>query len=773
MRGTRWLLLVAIAAILGGIGFKYQSQKKIVQQEAPPVPQPLPPGLNTASDKYEWKSKNNDRGCETTHVIADGFKQVSDNSRVDLTKVVLQIYNKECTAYNLIKSDSAAFYPNEHRLYSDGAVQITLNIPAHAQPKHELVTIESSGVNCNTDTGRAETDRPTTFTFQNGEGKATGAFYDPTTHELQLKSGVEIDWKPVGPNAKPMKIEGASLVYHEEGAEVQLQPWGRLTRDNTQVEGENVLIHLQESGAGDQVHRVIKDLHAVNAHGTDSYPNRSLQYSANDLQVNFDGTGEIQQIVANTNAHLVSTAAASATTVDANFVKMDFTVENKQSLLSHVDATGNAMLSSEPLPVAGHDPGESHVLRSDAIEMKMRPGGRDLDSVQTHAPGTLEFLPNLPIQRHRTVTAAEMQIAYGQANRIQSFHAQDVKTATDPNAEEHKKNRPSSATSSKDLVARFDPKTSKLVSLEQSGDFTYVEGDRHARAAKATLDSDQNIIVLDSSARMWDATGATSADHIRMDQRTGDFTAHGRVESSRMPDQSSGKKSQMLSGDEPLQAQAQHMVSTNRNRTIHYQGNVVMWQGANRVSAETIDVDRVKKTLVADGDVVSNLWEEPKAKPSDGKTPAAAAKPAVLTVVKAPHLVYNDETRLAVYSGGVTLERPEMHEKSRELRAYLADSSADSRLEKAFADGSVEIVQTTATHHTYTGTADHSEYYCEDNKVILKGDQPRVARLVDTVNGHDNSTQAPELTYLADDGRLLGNGDFNRPVQNRIHRGRK
>lgn len=772
MRGTRWLLLVALAAIVCGIGFKYQAQKKIVQREAAPIPQPLPPGLNTASDLYEYTSKKNDRGCPTTHITAHELTQISDNSRADLTQVVLQIYAKDCDSYNLIKSAAASFYPNDHRLYSEGAVEITLDVPAHGQPTHQLVTIHSSGVNCDTDTGRAETDRATDFQFENGEGKSTGAFYDPVAHELQLKSGVEIDYRPVGPNAKPMKIEGASLIYREANAEVQLQPWGKLTRDKTVVEGENVILHLAEAGDGAQKHKVISDLHTVNAHGTDVYPNKNLQYSAGDLQVNFDNAGEIQQMVAKTNAHLVSTSEASATTVDANFVKMDFTVQNKESLLNHVDATGHAVVSSKPLPVKGHDPGESHVLSSEAIEMKMRPGGRELEDVQTHAPGTLEFLPNVPAQHHRMVNASGMDIAYAPGNHIQSFHATDVKTVTDPNADEKKRNRAGSTTVSKDMVAHFDPKTDKMTTIEQTGDFTYAEGDRHAKARKATLDSAQNVILLDTGARLWDPTGATSADRIRMNQTSGDFTADGNVQSSRLPDQKSEQKSQMLSGDEPLQAQAQHMVSTNRNHTIHYSGKVVMWQGANRISAETIDVDRTKKTLVADGSVVSNLWEEPKTKP-EAKPGSITTKAPILTVVKAPHLTYTDENRLALYTGGVDLSRPGMQEKSRELRAYLSDSGSDSRLDKAFADGEVQIVQTTATHHTYTGTADHTEYYCGDEKVILKSEKPREARLVDRVNGNDNMTQAPELTYLAKDGRLLGNGGSDQPVQSRIKRGRK
>ncbi len=48
----------------------------------------------------------------------------------------------------------------------------------------------------------------------------------------------------------------------------------------------------------------------------------------------------------------------------------------------------------------------------------------------------------------------------------------------------------------------------------------------------------------------------------------------------------------MLSGDEPLQATARKMDSRNRNRLIHYEGGVQMWQGANRIQADVVDVDR-------------------------------------------------------------------------------------------------------------------------------------------------------------------------------------
>src|SRR5438093_10179171 len=101
------------------------------------------------------------------------------------------------------------------------------------------------------------------------------------------------------------------------------------------------------------------------------------------------------------------------------------------------------------------------------------------------------------------------------------------------------------------------------------------------------------------------------------------------------------------------------MDSASRNRKLHYEGNAQMWQGANRIQADAIDLDREKRTLLAVGNVVTQLWEQPKEVAASAlapKKPEKAAAP-VLTVVRAPRLVYTEEDRLAVYSGGATLSR--------------------------------------------------------------------------------------------------------------------
>src|SRR5205823_7271428 len=145
------------------------------------------------------------------------------------------------------------------------------------------------------------------------------------------------------------------------------------------------------------------------------------------------------------------------------------------------------------------------------------------------------------------------------------------------------------------------------------------------------------------------------------------------------------------------------------------------------------------------------------------KPAARKSSTPVFTIVKAPELVYDDDERLAHYTGGVQLDRHGMKVKSQELRAFLREGSDDSSLDHAFADGKVEIVQPSADR-TRTGTSEHAEYYVDDEKVILEGGQPQ---LVDTLKG---TTRGVKLTWFSQDDRLLVNGAQGQPAQSKLRR---
>ena len=756
MRGMRWLLLVAIAVILGTVTLKYQAQKRILAGMVTPTPAPLSADLSASSQHWSYRSKDLKTGRIIADIDAESMEQPTDASRVELKKVTMKIYSKLGQTYDLVKSAAASFNTTDRSLYSQGEVEITLNLPIEGAPTKQPTVIKSSGVTFDSNTGRADTDQPSSFVFEKGDGKATGATYDPTTRQLEMKRDVEVHWNPPGKNAKPMKIEAAGLSYHETTSEIWLKPWGKMTRETTIVEGNDVVVHLQD--------QVIRQITAVKAHGTDDFPTRKLRYAADELAMDFDDDGVARTINGNRNATLVSTTEGSETTVTGDHVDLLFDPNGNEAVLTHVAASGNSVVTAKPLPVPGRPLTETHVLRSEAFEVKMRPGGREIENVVTKTPGKIEFIPNLPAQHHRVIDGNNFVIAYGDKNRVDSFKAVNVKTQTDPTADELKrKNRAVSVTTSRDLEVRFDPKTGHMSTMQQSGDFAYEEADRRARSVKATMDAD-NVIVLDTGARISDSTGSTTADRIHMDQRTGDFTADGNVNSTRMPDKDQKKNSEMLSGDAPLQATARKMDSRNHNRTIRYEGGANLWQGANRIQADVVDIDREKdkKVLVADGHVITNLWEEPK---DEAKKKSAIP---VLTEVHAAHMVYTEETRLTHYTGGTLLNRPGLQVKSKELRAFLAESGADSRVEKAYADGAVEIFST-GKDRTRNGTGDHAEYYTDDQKVILRGPRVKMVEKIITIP-QPNTTEGSELTYYANDDRLLVTSDAAKPGQTLINR---
>jgi lipopolysaccharide export system protein LptA len=98
------------------------------------------------------------------------------------------------------------------------------------------------------------------------------------------------------------------------------------------------------------------------------------------------------------------------------------------------------------------------------------------------------------------------------------------------------------------------------------------------------------------------------------------------------------------------------------------------------------------------------------------------------------------------------------------IRAFLKDSSEDSSLDKAYADGEVKIVSTSPEKRVRTGTSEHSEYYASDQKVILEGGAPL---LVDSIKGR---TAGKQLTWYANNDRLLVDGLESKPAESTLRK---
>ncbi|MBY0506887.1 MAG: hypothetical protein K2X03_23405 [Bryobacteraceae bacterium] len=175
----------------------------------------------------------------------------------------------------------------------------------------------------------------------------------------------------------------------------------------------------------------------------------------------------------------------------------------------------------------------------------------------------------------------------------------------------------------------------------------------------------------------------------------------------------------------------------------------------NRLSADHIDIDRPAQILKAKGQVVSQIL--------DTQAPKSAGQ--VFTIVRAPDLLYSDKDQFAHYTGGgVFLTRPGLQVKGQEIRAYMSSNEnsqsnwegPDGGLEKAFADGKVEILETKDTK-SRQGWGDHGEYYVGESRLVLEGTRPKMIDLLAGVP--QRTTEGKSLVWFANNDRLIVDGE--------------
>ena len=177
-------------------------------------------------------------------------------------------------------------------------------------------------------------------------------------------------------------------------------------------------------------------------------------------------------------------------------------------------------------------------MKSESLDLHMRPGGKDLDRVNTHAPGTLEFLPNQIARHARPSRRANGYCLWREERdsilpRLERLHRN---AAVGRGTQEEKGNlRPSRTPSSKVIDATFDDKGDSSL-MKQTDDFHYTEGVRKAQCRLRHARQREEHHGSRNHARISDDTGTTVGDHIQMQQSTGDFDASGHVATTRLPD---------------------------------------------------------------------------------------------------------------------------------------------------------------------------------------------------------------------------------------------
>ncbi|MBL0158538.1 MAG: LPS export ABC transporter periplasmic protein LptC [Bryobacterales bacterium] len=522
LRRARWLILLAILGIAATVGFIFIARKRAIRKARPTISAPLPVNTSATASQWEFEIKSGDRA--KIRVRARKFEQIKDPSAFLFEGMEMEIRSVDKPKYHLVKSERASFDQDGGQMYSDGDVEITMNLSQETgQPIGRMMKIHTSGATLDVKTSRVSTDRKATFEFNEGVGECVGAMYDPATRELFMKSEVRIDWRGKDEKKPPMHLETGALIYKEHSSQILLSPTASLRRGGFTLDSGPSIVLLKKG----QIDRV----EARQGHGTDVQPGRQVEYSADQLNLVFTEKAEISKIEATENAKLVSKSAAGTTTATANRFDLDFDTTDEGSVLKRALATTKARVESQAAARPGAAPQGLRILTSEVIEMTMRAGGKEMEKVVTHAPGQVDFLPGKKGDKRRQLNGERITIDYGAGNMIEKFRSVGVTTRAESDPKDAKKDpKPViTVTKSKDLEAFFDLQTGQMTRMEQWNNFEYEEGTRRATADRAVLDSTRELITLETKARMWDETGSTSADKIVMEQQSGDMVALGHV----------------------------------------------------------------------------------------------------------------------------------------------------------------------------------------------------------------------------------------------------
>jgi lipopolysaccharide export system protein LptA len=257
-----------------------------------------------------------------------------------------------------------------------------------------------------------------------------------------------------------------------------------------------------------------------------------------------------------------------------------------------------------------------------------------------------------------------------------------------------------------------------------------------------------------------------------MNRKTGDAFAEGEVKStySELKEQPGGA---LLASSDPIHVTSRSMVTHKDPGIATYTGNARLWQNANVVEAPSIQFDREKRSVVANGNPGQQVSTALVQQDKTGKQTPVNLHSNLLT--------YTDHERKAHFEGAVTAKSADANMTADQIDVFLkpaeqqktsapantAKNAQDqapgqpSRIDRIVANGNIVITQ---PNRRAQGT--HLVYTADDDKFVLTGRSPSI------FDAEHGKITGVSLTFYKRDDRVLVEGDAGSPTvtQTRVAR---
>ena len=722
----RSLLLLAALALLALVVRDYLGSRTAAGRGSTQAVPALPEDLSAQAQS--WRLAQTIGDSTRMEVSADDFTQGADGLTTDLHGVELKIFRSQTGSLDRVESEAMRMLA-DGSLYSDGETLITLGIRAD-DGSGRPVEVATSGVTFRPSANSAGTERRVEYRFADGAGSSLGASYDATTGVLRMVSEVRLERLGPDPAEPASVIRAGSLLYAEEGARVELAGNARIEQGAGWLECDTGEV-LMANGR-------VRRIDGVNARGGESVADRRTAYSASRLVVEFAGGGELVRAHGSGDATFTSIEAGQRIEIKADSVDLQYETEAGASSLApssrlrRAEARGAAQASLHPA-----DGGTVSTIESESILLVLRPGGEQIERVETPGPGTLRQVAVGAGASERTLTAGSIQMGYGITGNPERLAARGGTQLVQRPADQV---FPELRTWSDSLDAQFDPETSEISELRQAGNFGFEEGVRRGSADRARLGLDGGELQLEGNASVASSGGNLSARQIVLARDSGRIDAAGDVTGFVIPGPDGSEQVGtvgMFAGEQPVFLASGAMVSDPENQTFEYQQGARLWQGRNRVDADSILINQASNSIAA-RDRVEAAWV------AGGEN---ASDPGSLSIVRSGLMRYDAKTALARFEGAVDFRRPGMRVLADELQTALGSDRGDAGM-RAVAVGSVRIADPPdGSGHRAFG--DRAEFDAAESEVVLVGEPARILMPDGT------ESEGASLTYRIAGDRLL------------------
>ena len=784
MKNIRLLLLLGVGIMIAAVALDFLDSQKTRANVDVSEFASIPSQLSSQSSRWSWaQSSGSDRKIK---IFARSVRQTKDTFLLELEGVELKIFDESGENFDQVLSDRAEFDSTTETLYSEGEVILALGLSLGDQTSavKNSTRIRSSGVTFESKTGICRTQRYTEYEFQGGVGHSVGAFYDSVHRYLRMEREAYMERTATNPGRPVLQVWAGQLFYDENAQRIDLTGGVTLRQGPREVQSTEASIYL-ESGA-------VRRIEATEARGSDRHQQREIRFRAKNLTLLYDERRLLEKALGSGSAELDSASPSSHIHTRGERIDLAYVVlpEASESVLQGADVREGARVEVTPAANGVEQTGDVRGVTAEWIHLTMRQGGQEIARLETLTPGTLEITPRSPNRWKRRLVATRMTAQYGPGNRMEKLQALgNVETENIPPADPKAPGNSSGSieplfTWSANFEAEFDTQ-GEATRIKQWENFRFRQGNRKGGGGEAQFDLATNRVELTGEAQVTEPEGSVRGRTISLDDAAGTLEAEGNVSSThrgsnagnrhnvdnRETRESPAAGGGLFSSNQPVFATAQRMTSSQRTGIIDYQGRARLWQGANRVEAGRIVIERLTKKLSATEDVHSmfrsNGDEEPdQVSPDAGsarrdwakREPSKQGPSTPPIAVSADSLRYDEESRTALYTGRVTLLRGKLTVHSDEIEALIEPGggveSSQGTIKKAFARGKVRIVERLdSTGAQRSGFGDEAEFDPQLERLVLVG----ATASVESENGSE--TRGARLTYHVADDRLvvLGN----------------